>query len=260
MNKIITTRLATLASAIALLGSLSFSAQAQQQGYAPYPAQVAPVQAPPAMPAQRPAYGYPYRGNAPAPYQGNTPAPYRGNAPAPYYGNRSNRTPWSGNNMPWSGNRSGNMPWGGNNMPWSGNRSGNMPWGGNRSGSMPWGGNRTPWGGNRSRKGFGRGMPFESNFTPWSERFWDDLGDGGRNPFKDMDEWVDPNDPREGMGDMWDDLLNAPSDMGRMPGGWTAPSVSVPNPVDVQEEFEDAAKDMPDEMRTQMDNINIQTW
>ena len=46
----------------------------------------------------------------------------------------------------------------------------------------------------------------------------------------------------------WDDMLNAPSRMGTMPGGWNAPSVSVPNPVDVGDEFGDAARDMPDQM------------
>lgn len=46
--------------------------------------------------------------------------------------------------------------------------------------------------------------------------------------------------------------MNAPSRMGEMPGGWTAPSVSVPNPIDVGDEFSDAAKDAPD----QMDNFN----
>ncbi len=119
-------------------------------------------------------------------------------------------------------------------------------------------GNPMPWGGNRN--GFGRGMPFESNFTPWSRRFWNEIGDGGDNPFRNMDGWFRPGDPKEGAAQMWDDMLNAPSEMGQMPGGWTAPSVSVPNPIDVGDEFSNAARDMPGEMRNQMDNIDIQTW
>lgn len=128
----------------------------------------------------------------------------------------------------------------------------------NRFANRSWGGNRLPWnrGGNRNRSF----MPFESNFTPWSRRFWDEIGDGGENPFKDMDDWFDPNDPKEGAARMWDDMLNGPNEMGQMPGGWTAPSISVPNPIDVGDEFRNAAEDMPDEMRNQMDNIDIQTW
>ena len=32
---------------------------------------------------------------------------------------------------------------------------------------------------------------------------------------------------------MWDKMINAPYDMGRMPGGWRFPSLSVPDPVTV---------------------------
>ena len=262
MNKKSTTRLSTFITAVALLSGLSLNAQAQQYGptAAPFqapvqapmqtaprqaapmqtaprqvapmqtaprqaaPMQTAPRQSAPVMPAPRYSYGNPYRSNAPAPYRGNR-APYQGNR-APYYANRYNRGP-----------SRGNRSFG--------------PWGGNRT---------TPWGG--KRKGFGRGLPIdvEGNYIPWSRRFWDELGEGGKNPFRDMGDWFDPDEPREGLSKMWDDTLNAPHDMGRMPGGWTNPSISVPNPVTVQQEFENAAKDMPDEMRTQMDNINIQTW
>lgn len=59
------------------------------------------------------------------------------------------------------------------------------------------------------------------------------------------------DDPKDSMSRGWDDMLNAPSRMGEMPGGWYAPEVSVPNPVDVGEEFGDAVKDAPD----QFDNM-----
>lgn len=54
--------------------------------------------------------------------------------------------------------------------------------------------------------------------------------------------------------DAWDDMLNAPSDMGELPGGFNAPSVSVPNPVDVGDELDDAARDVPDQMRNVYDD------
>ena len=37
----------------------------------------------------------------------------------------------------------------------------------------------------------------------------------------------------DATGDLWDDMMNAPYDMGRMPGGWRAPSLSTPDPVTV---------------------------
>jgi hypothetical protein len=44
-------------------------------------------------------------------------------------------------------------------------------------------------------------------------------------------------------------MLVTPNELGTMPGGWEAPSISVPNPIDVGDEFKNAAKDMPGEMR-----------
>lgn len=37
----------------------------------------------------------------------------------------------------------------------------------------------------------------------------------------------------DSTGDMWDNMINAPFKMGRMPGGWRAPSWSSPDPVTV---------------------------
>jgi hypothetical protein len=59
---------------------------------------------------------------------------------------------------------------------------------------------------------------------------------------------------KDRFADAWDDMLNAPSDMGEMPGGWTAPSVGVPNPVDVGDEFGTAAEDLPTQMRNVYDD------
>ena len=81
-----------------------------------------------------------------------------------------------------------------------------------------------PWG--------GKDMPWDSKKMPWDSK-------GGRGG-----SWFD----KDKMADAWDDMINAPSDMGEMPGGWSAPEVSMPNPVDVGDEFERAARDMPDQM------------
>ena len=80
---------------------------------------------------------------------------------------------------------------------------------------------------------------------PW------DSGRGGRSPWDSgRGGWMD----KDKFSDRWDDMLNAPSDMGEMPGGFTAPSVSAPNPVDVGDEFDRAARDAPDQMRNVYDD------
>ena len=80
-------------------------------------------------------------------------------------------------------------------------------------------------------------MPWDSgrggSRMPW------DSGRGGRGGGMDKDRFADN----------WDDMLNAPSDMGELPGGFYAPSVSVPNPVDVGDEFDRAARDVPGQMQ-----------
>lgn len=97
--------------------------------------------------------------------------------------------------------------------------------------NMPWG-NFPGW----SDGPFGGFGPDQwEGVTPW----------GNDVPFR----WLDPTDPRDAIGDMWDDALNTPNRMGRMPPGWTAPYISVPNPIDVEEEFERNARNFPDEMR-----------
>ena len=246
MNQSFAARLAGLASVLVLFGSISTSATAQQPYYPVQPGAVNPY-----MPAQpypmgpgampRPSYGYPYRTPYSAPYRApySTPysAPYRAPAPiatpVPSYRPPVNNAPRTAAPRTAAPNR---------NRPMYGNpRFGGAPYRGFNRGS------RSP-------------IPFESNFTPWSMRFWDEMGDGGENPFKDMEKWIDFDEPREGMANAWEDMVNAPHEVGQMPGGWTAPSISVPNPVDVQKEFQETGKQIPDEMRTQMDNIDIQTW
>ncbi len=59
--------------------------------------------------------------------------------------------------------------------------------------------------------------------------------------------WMNPN--KRNMERGWDDMINAPSRMGEMPGGWTAPEVSMPNPIDVGDQMQDNVKDLPEQMR-----------
>ncbi len=81
-------------------------------------------------------------------------------------------------------------------------------------------------------------MPWDDMDMPWSS---DD--DDDDNSFFDRDWFVDE------FTDAWDEMINAPADMGEMPGGWYAPTVSMPNPVTVGDEFATAAEDFPDEMK-----------
>ncbi len=80
--------------------------------------------------------------------------------------------------------------------------------------------------------------------APWN-RDYDDLWGKNGGP----SEWFDMSDPKEGAAVAWEDMLDTPNALGTMPGGWKAPSISVPNPIDVGEEFKNTAKDMPGEMR-----------
>ncbi len=47
----------------------------------------------------------------------------------------------------------------------------------------------------------------------------------------------------------WDDMINSPSRMGTMPGGWTAPEVTMPNPIDMGDQMQDNLKDLPEQMK-----------
>ncbi len=147
------------------------------------------------------------------------------------YGRGGSSAPWGGSSGP-----SFSGPWdsgrGGSSMPWDSGRGGSsMPWDSDR------GGRSKPWDSGRG----GRSMPWDSgrggSKMPW------DSGRGGRGGWMDKDSFADS----------WDDMLNAPSDMGEMPGGFYAPSVSVPNPVDVGDEFDQAARDVPGQLENVYD-------
>ena len=48
---------------------------------------------------------------------------------------------------------------------------------------------------------------------------------------------------RDFFDDMWDDAINAPYDMGEMPGGMRAPTIAVPGPAEVADEFQSGSRD-----------------
>ena len=77
------------------------------------------------------------------------------------------------------------------------------------------------------------------NNNGWdNNKFW-----GRSGPSK----WMNPN--KRNMEDGWDDMINAPSRMGDMPGGWSAPEVTMPNPIDMGDQMQDNLQDLPDQMR-----------
>ena len=101
---------------------------------------------------------------------------------------------------------------------------------GPRTGSGPYPRRSGPtWGG--SRNFFDNG-PWGNKNQSWRPESW--FSD--RRPIfgrKGPSEWFDQDDYKDGLGDMWDDLLNAPSNVGKMPGGWYAPTISVPISVQI---------------------------
>lgn len=53
------------------------------------------------------------------------------------------------------------------------------------------------------------------------------------------------NNPKKSMSDMWDDGWKEPSNWGDMPGGWSFPDISLPNPVDTVNDFGEGMQDLP---------------
>ncbi len=53
------------------------------------------------------------------------------------------------------------------------------------------------------------------------------------------------SNPKKSMSDMWDDGWEEPANWGDMPGGWSFPDVSLPNPVDTVDDFGDGMQDLP---------------
>jgi len=73
----------------------------------------------------------------------------------------------------------------------------------------------------------------------WNKnKFWGRSGPG---------TWMNPG--KRNWENSWDDMINSPSRMGTMPGGWTAPEVTMPNPIDMGDQMQDNLKDLPEQMK-----------
>ncbi len=88
--------------------------------------------------------------------------------------------------------------------------------------------------------------PWNRNWghAPWNRDYSRTWGRKGG-----PDAWLNFDDPKEGAAQMWEDMINTPHGVGTQPGGWQAPSISVPNPIDVGDEFKETAKDMPNQIQ-----------
>lgn len=112
------------------------------------------------------------------------------------------------------------------------------PYGGAPYAGRPYG-NGGPFGGASPF----RGVPFmqsfdmsrPDSFNPMRRQVW------GAGP----QVWMNPTNPDDGLSQAWDDMMNAPARMGRVPPGWKAPTIDVPNPVDVSDEFGRNARKAP---------------
>ena len=107
----------------------------------------------------------------------------------------------------------------------------------------------TPWSNSNNWNPWSNGnnqqMPFFSqNNTTNKKKAWGDV----RNIWPDF--YTDFTD------EFWDKSTNGPYDMGRMPGGWRAPSLSSPDPVTVGDAVLNQFPPMMEEMGNMMNFSN----
>lgn len=57
----------------------------------------------------------------------------------------------------------------------------------------------------------------------------------------------------DGTSEVWDKMINGPFKMGRMPGGWRAPSLSMPDPVTIGDAVTNQMPPMAEEMGNMID-------
>ncbi|MBL7002632.1 MAG: hypothetical protein ISR69_01225 [Gammaproteobacteria bacterium] len=143
------------------------------------------------------------------------------------------------------------MPSSQNYMPWDRFKQNNFfPRGNN--GGFPMGNFNGPW--NNGSNAFPN-ISGPWNNGGWAQAPWENRWKRGNYPFGKPRQWVDFDDPKEGVAEMWEDFIKAPNRLGTLPGGWTAPSISVPNPVDVTNTFGERWRDLPAEVSDQGDNF-----
>jgi hypothetical protein len=135
-------------------------------------------------------------------------------APRNFNGNGSNNT---GNNFPFSNTNM--MPFGNGNNGFNPFSKGNMPFSNNFGGMMPSNPMNNMFGNNNNQN---FNMPF-FNSNNNRKKAWGDK----RNIWPDF--YTDFTD------EAWDTMMSSPRDMGRMPGGWRFPYISMPDPVTVSD-------------------------
>lgn len=91
----------------------------------------------------------------------------------------------------------------------------------------------------------------------WGKAPWNREYENMYDPDGGPEKWMDFSDPKEGLAWMWEDAIITPNRLGVMPGGWEAPSVVVPNPVDVGDEFKNASGDFPGEVKDFADGFTF---
>ena len=111
----------------------------------------------------------------------------------------------------------------------------------------------------RSYYGYRRPSRNSGSNWPWMGGTWTE-GPWNNGKFSRGDwfgggpsSWFKGGDFQDGFAEMWDDMINAPAEMGTMPGGWEFPTVSTPNPVDVGEELGRSAPEFVREVPNMID-------
>jgi len=87
-------------------------------------------------------------------------------------------------------------------------------------------------------------------YTPGYNRYRYGRGGWNKNKFwgrSGPSRWMNPS--KDNLEQGWDDMINAPSRMGKMPGGWYAPEVTMPNPIDMGDQIQDNMKDLPEQIK-----------
>jgi len=182
--------------------------------------------------------------------QNNTPPPppvqnYNNRPPAPNY-----RPPNQANNYPAPNQGQQNMYRGAPPQPPANMYRGNQPPPANMNRGNPYPPQGRPYPGpnpNMYRYGPDNGASAYNipgynryrNNSGWdNNKFWGQSGPS---------RWMNPS--KRNMEQGWDDMINAPSRMGEMPGGWTAPEVTMPNPIDMGDQMQDNVKDLPEQIK-----------